>query len=313
MNRRDILKGLAALPMAGVLGCKPEEKPEPKQPAPSEMKIRTVQVLLEGAFAVVLQKGHPNRLVAFVPKAEAGQDDLAHDFFFNDPVKARPSATKDAAGYQFELSTNGLRGYSDTYVNPGFQDFLASTEKWKLPPREATIILPFPNSINFGGKPLDVTFNSKRTGMMPTNHILEYYVDEPEKVKMSCAELGGHCEASPHCPPGVLRFFFGTAPHVHNRDEERRAHAIKFFNFILSSSFPDLVEKYSLAKIGPSEDESQTPARSQPTSLLENSNRLLMPAVIGGPALAGRLLRVSETVDCQTGGIIVRTSSGPQG
>jgi hypothetical protein len=310
MNRRDILKGLAALPMAGVLGCRPEEKPEPKPPAPSEMRVRTVQILLEGAFAVVLQKSHPNRLVAFIPRAESGQDDLVHDFFFNDPAKARPSITKEPAGYQFELSTSGLRDYPDTYINPGFQDFLASTEKWKLPPRVATIILPFPNSINFGGKPLNATFNSKKTGMMPTNHILEYYVDEPEKVKMSCSELGGHCEASPHCPPGVLRFFFGAAPHIHNSEEKRRAHAIKFFNFILSSSFPDLVEKYSLAKIGPAEDESQAPARSQPTSALENSNRW-MPAVIGGAAQTGRLLRVSETVDCQTGGILVRTGSAP--
>ena len=257
MNRRDILKGLAALPMAGVLGCRTEEKPEP--PTSSEMKVRTVQVLLEGAFAVVLQKTQPNRLIAFIPRTESGQDDLDHNFYFNDPAKAKPPITKDAAGYQFELSTNGLRNYTDTYVNPGFQDFLASTEKWKLPPRIATIILPFPNSINFGGKPLDVTFNSKRTGLMPTNHILEYYVDEPEKVKMSCTELGGHCEASPHCPPGVLRFFFGAAPHVKHSDEKRLAHAVKFFNFILSSSFPDLVEKYSLAKIGLSEDESQTP------------------------------------------------------
>jgi len=308
MNRRDILKGLAALPVTGVLGCRPEEKP----PTPSEMRVRTVQVLLEGAFAVVLQKS-PNRLIAFIPRAESGQDDLVHDFFFNDPAKARPAVTNDAAGYQFELSTSGLRDYSDTYINPGFQDFLASTEKWKLPPRVATIILPFPNSINFGGKPLDVTFTSKRTGMMPTNHILEYYVDDPEKVKMSCTELGGHCEASPHCPPGVLRFFFGAAPHIHNSEEKRRAHAIKFFNFILSSSFPDLVEKYSLERIGRSEDESQTPARSQPTSLLKNSNTLLMPTVIGRSAQAGRLLRVSETVDCQTGGIIVRTSTKPTG
>lgn len=313
MNRRDILKGLAALPIAGVAGCKPEEKPEPKPPAPSEMRVRTVQILLEGAFAVVLQKGNPNRLVAFIPRAESGQDDLAHDFFFNNPAKPRPPVTKDAAGYQFELSTNGLRDYRDPYINPGFQDFLASTEKWKLPPRVATIILPFPNSINFGGRPLDVTFNSKRTGMMPTNHILEYYVDEPEKVKMSCTELGEHCEASPHCPPGVLRFFFGAAPHAQNSDEKRRAHAIKFFNFILSSSFPDLVEKYSLAKIGRSEDEPQTPPRSQPTSLSDSSNGAVVPAVIGGTARRGSFLRVSETVDCQTGGILVRTASSPLG
>jgi hypothetical protein len=66
-----------------------------------------------------------------------------------------------------------------------------------------------------------------------------------------------------------------------------------------------------LAKIGHAEDESQTPARPQSTSLSENSNRLLTPAVIGGSVRTGRILRVSETVDCQTGGIIVRTGAAP--
>lgn len=307
MNRRDILKALAAMPAAGVLGC----RHEPPNPTPSGMRVKTVQVLLEGAFAVVLHKNNPNRLTAFLPRAGSGQDDLVHDFFFNDPSKKKPPVTKDPAGYQFELSSNGLRSYAESYINPGFSDFLADTEKWILPARVATIILPFPNSINFGGRPLHVTFASGKKGLMPTNHILEYYVDEPDKVKMSCSELGGHCEPSPHCPPGVLRFFFGAAPEMKDEAGQRK-HAVDFFNFMLKTSFPELVEKYTLADVEPSEERnSQSPAKVQPTSLAATSANLLVPAVMTPNGQSARLLRISETVDCQTGGVIVRTNTAP--
>jgi len=310
MNRRDVLKALAAMPVTSALGCRHEEN-EPTNPAPSGVRVRTVQVLLEGAFAVVLHKNNPNRLTAFLPRADSGHDDLVHDFFFNDPSKTRPPVSKDPAGYQFELSSNGLRTYPETYINPGFSDFLADTEKWILPARVATIILPFPNSINFGGRPLHVTFASGRKGLMPTNHILEYYVDEPGKVKMSCPDLGGHCEPSPHCPPGVLRFFFGAAPQMKD-DAGQKKHAIDFFNFMLKKCFPDLVEKYTLAEIEPSEERnSQSPAKARPASMPQTSADLLIPAVMATEAQTARLLRVSETVDCQTGGLVVRTNTAP--
>jgi hypothetical protein len=312
MNRRDILKALAAMPVTSALGRRREEN-EPTSPAPSATRVRTVQVLLEGAFAVVLHKNNPNRLTAFVPRAESGHDELVHDFFFNDPSKPKPAVTKDPAGYHFELSTTGLRTYPETYINPGFSDFLADTEKWTLPARVATIILPFPNSINFGGRPLGVTFASHKRGMMPTNHILEYYVDAPEKVKMSCTALGGQCEPSPHCPPEVLRFFFGVTPQMKDEDGQRK-HAVDFFNFMLRKCFPELVGRYSVAEIDPSEErKSQTPGKARPTSSLQARSDLYMPAVIGVGEQRARLVPVSETVDCQTGGIIVRTNTGPQG
>jgi hypothetical protein len=309
MNRRDVLKALAVMPVSSAFGCRHEDR-EPTYSAPSGVKVRTVQILLEGAFALVLHKNDPNRLTAFVPRADSGRSNLDHDFFFNDPSKMRPAETKDPAGYQFELSTNGLRTYPEPYINPGFSDFLAETEKWILPARVATIILPFPGSINFGGRPLHVTFASGKKGLMPTNHILEYYVEEPDKVKMSCSEHGGVCEPSPHCPPGVLRFFFGVAPRV--KDEAgQRQHAVDFFNFTLRRCFPDLVEKLTISEIEPSEEHNtQKPPYARPTSMRTRDN-LLMPAVLSPELPEARLLRVSETVDCQVGGLIVRTNTAP--
>jgi hypothetical protein len=310
MNRRDVLKALAAMPLISALGCKSEDHQPPAVAPPSGARVRTVQVLFEGAFALVLQKNNPNQLTAFIPKADAGHD-LDHDFFFNDPVKAKAPTVKDPAGYNFKLSASGLRNYQESYVNPGFHDFLAETEKWILPARVATITLPFPNSINFAGRPLHVTFSSGKKGVMPTNHILEYYVDDPDKVKMSCSELGGGCEASPHCPPGVLRFFFGAAPQMKDEAAQRK-HAVDFFNFTLRKAFPDLVEKYSIIEIEPSEERTpQQPANARPSSMPQISADLFKSAVMRPDQTKARLLPVSETVDCQVGGILVRTSKPP--
>ena len=222
MNRRDVLKALAAMPIAGSLGCRHEEE-EPTNPAPSGIKVRTVQVLLEGAFAVVLHKNNPNRLTAFLPRADTGRDDLTHDFFFNDPSKPRPPVSKDPAGYQFELSSNGLRAYPESYINPvSLVTFWQTLKNGFCPPVWRRSYFRSQTASTSGGRPLHVTFASGRKGLMPTNHILEYYVDEPGKVKMSCPDLGGHCEPSPHCPPGVLRFFFGAAPQMKDEAGQRK-------------------------------------------------------------------------------------------
>ncbi len=261
-----------------------------------------MQILFEGAFALVLQKNNPNRLVAFVPRIDNDRD-LAHDFFFNDPLTPKMALEKEPAGYHFQLSGEGLRSYSDTYINPGLADFTAETEKWRLPDRIVTIELPFPNSINFTGRPLNVTFTSGKKGMMPTNYLLEYYVENAEKVQLMCSQLEGKCPASPNCPPGVLRFFFGVSPKV---KDDGPKHAVKFFNAVLRTSFPDLEARYQLSHVEPSEELRKNQAASV------NTPRLL-PAVVNSVTPAAYLVRASAVLDCQSAGIIVRTNTGPMG
>ncbi|HZI58465.1 MAG TPA: hypothetical protein VFF39_16915, partial [Verrucomicrobiae bacterium] len=132
MNRREIIKAIATVPLASAFGSCRDERASPREP---HKKIHTLQVLFEGAFALVLHKNNPNKLVAFVPKPDKGRRDLEHDFFFNDPGVARRPAEKDPAGYHFQFSGDGLRVNSDPYINPGFADFTADTEKWRLPER----------------------------------------------------------------------------------------------------------------------------------------------------------------------------------
>jgi len=306
MRRRELLKALATVPVASALGNCLQYRPTPTPtPSPSKEKIHTVQILLEGAFAVVLQKNKPNRLIAFVPRAEEEGHGLDHNFYFNDPWKGLPqevlkAARKAPEGMHFQLSEGGLRNYPETYVNPGFADFEAYTQKWHLPDRVVTLELPFPNSINFSGRPLRVEFTTGRSGHMPTNYILEYYVEEAERVTLTCPQLGGKCAPSPNCPPGVHRYFFGVAP----TEKENPKHAVDFYNFTIQRAFPDLCE-HLLAYIEPSEKN-----RGQTSGALRPK---LMPSVLNGDSPSAHLLRVSAVLDCQSIGPVVHTNAGPTG
>ena len=302
MRRREILKALATLPIASAVGNCLQYRPSPTPTPAKEKSVHTVQILLEGAFAVVLQKNNPNRLFAFVPRAEEESHGLDHDFFFNDPMsRLQPATGKDPAGYHFQLSEAGLRSYPETYVNPGFADFEAYTQKWRLPNRVVTLQLPFPNSINFSGRPLHVEFASGRPGFMPTNYILEYYVEEAEKVKLTCPQLGEKCAPSPNCPPGVLRYFFGVSP---TKKESPEKHAVEFFNFMLRRCFPEL-EEHLLSYIEPSEkSRGRTSSAARPR---------LMPGVLTTGSPSPHLLGVSAVLDCQLIGPVVHTNTASAG
>jgi len=304
MRRRELLKALATVPVASALGNCLQYRPTPTPTAtPSKEKIHTVQILLEGAFAIVLQKNKPNRLIAFVPRSEEESHGLDHNFYFNDLTQGLPqevlkAARKEPEGMHFRLSEAGLRNYPETYVNPGFADFEAYTQKWHLPDRVVTLELPFPNSINFSGRPLRVEFTSGRSGHMPTNYILEYYVEDAEKVTLTSPQLGEKCVPSPNCPPGVKRYFFGVAP----TEKENPKHAVEFYNSTIRRCFPDLCE-HLLAYIEPSEKN-----KGQNSGALRPK---LMPSVLNGDSPSAHLLRVSAVLDCQSIGPVVHTGAAP--
>ncbi|MGB9119364.1 MAG: hypothetical protein WCE73_01985 [Candidatus Angelobacter sp.] len=307
MRRREILKALATVPIASALGNCLQYRPSPTTTPSKEKDVHTVQILLEGAFAVVLQKNKPNRLIAFVPRSEEKDHNLEHNFYFNDPEspqEIRRTAGKDPAGYHFQLSEAGLRNYAETFVNPGFADFEAYTQKWRLPERIVTLELPFPNSINFSGRPLHVEFTSGRPGLMPTNYILEYYVEDASRVSLTCSQLGDKCAPSPNCPPNVLRYFFGVSPAKESArkddKDDAQEHAVSFFNFTIRQCFPEL-EEHLLKYIEPSEK-----SRRRTSSAIRPK---LMPGVMTPDAPSARLMEVSAALDCQSIGPLVRTST----
>lgn len=317
MNRRNLLKALGAMPLVSALeACgRGYSNPSPDR----ETKAHSLQILLEGPFAVVLQQ-KSRRLTAFVPLPDPARKDLAHEFYFNDPENGK-RADEKSKGFRFELNGDGLHTYpsSDVYINPDFNDFKAETEKWRIPPSLVVLDLPFPRSINFSGRPLRVKFGKnalKASGLMPTNYIFEYRIDEPGRVRLKC-EGSEHCEPSPHCPPGVMRYYFGVGPEIKD-PKTRQAHAVAFFNFMLARAFPDLAQKYELAEI----EESDYPmpgatsgGRAYPAGYERGREHgpVLMPTSLRRADAAPLLLPVSSLVECQVGGILVKTSSGAGG
>ncbi|MBZ5523445.1 MAG: hypothetical protein LAP21_14515 [Acidobacteriia bacterium] len=311
MNRRDLLKGLGALPFASALGC---HRPVTWSPPPTPSKVYSLQILIEGAFALVLQY-HSNTLLAFVPEPPPDRRELAHDLYFNDPKHPR-----EPGRYHFKLAADGLRPnsreYPDPYVDAGFKDFYDTLENWHLPASLVVLELPFPQSITFSGRPLKSTIKNhageSRTGFMPTNRILEYFVEDPALVKMSCPELKGRCEPSPHCPPGMLRYFFGVNPVM-----DSPGHAVNFFNFTMRTAFRELADQYQMIEIerkhsdhgsGPSHDKT-APGDSNDQS--NDKPPRMTPAVYDETMQRARLVTVASTVDCQSGGITVNTHTAP--
>jgi len=285
-----MLRGLGALPLAAAL--KSYGRMSPETSSESHAKTQTVQLLLEGAFTLVLER-NPNRITAFVPK----HPKIGHHVYFNDPEMALKEGS-----HRFTLSQEGLESYADPYVNPGFKDFVAHTDVWKRSVELITIELPFPNSINFSGRPLKVRFKAdRREGLMPTSHILEYYTKNFNHPKLSCPELGRECEPSPNCPPGVARYYFGVAPIGEHRDPE---HAKEFFNFILEQ-FPKLVRRLSLSYIapGPHSHHDDDKRGSVIREFVPNAN--VRSAVYDPAVNAPRVLRISEVLDCQLAGPII--------
>ena len=284
MNRRTLLKGFAAAPFASTLGFGRDKDDDDKRPRPASHKL---QVLLDGAFAVVIQRGKVNSILAFSPRDK----NEPHKFYFNDPDYEQPSE-KD---FNFELQAEGLRNNERTEISPGFEDFHATVKRWTLTKNFVAIKLPLPARISFSGHREQVVFKTKKTGWMPTNHILEYDVTNPAKIKMVCKELDRPCAPSKDSPQGLTRFFFEVGP-PHGTSQD---HAVNFFNDMLEASFKELVPAYSLSEILDKRD--QAPSRT--ARLVSADMRSTMP-----PA---RLLNASYTLDCKLGGFLANTSAPP--
>ncbi len=286
MNRRKLLQALAALPVVTVMSsCKREDDSNrPRQgSAPHQL-----QVLLDGAFAVVVQHDKSDSILAFSPKDKTEP----HQFYFNDPSHAQAVGQN----YNFELRPDGLRENKHTEIAAGLSDFRATVKDWKQTENFVAIKLPAPQKITFAGHRERVIFSSQKTGWMPTNHILEYEVSDPDQVKVICNELGKVCTPSEDSPSGLTRFFFEVGP----PRGTPRSHAVKFFNDLLSAAFPELVADYSLSDILDNRDE-QTSKTAR-----------LMSTVLTEDTAQAHLQNASYTLDCKVGGILIETFSSPR-
>ncbi len=310
MNRRQLLKGLGVLPIATAVGCTGEsQKPGPR--------CHILQITLEGAFAVVLRRQQSSyRVTAFSPASPSAPPpgtDCPKNLFPIEPHTFSFNGKPQPPGsYHFELSPEGLTLTPRPIIDIGFRDFTAETERWRLANNFVTIDLPSPKTISFLGQPDVVVFANPpgggRTGNMPSNHILEYQVEEPKAVKIRCSGLKDRCEPSPKSDSEVTRFSFAVGlPPQSDRDGH---HAVKFFNYLLCGFFPELVKNYSITHAAYGRGEN--PAGTRGATVSEPPGRMV-PAVLKYGEMRPRLMTVAQVVDCLSGGIIVTTNQGPLG
>ena len=290
MNRRDLLKAFAVIPVTStLLSC--EKKGDDK------LHGETLEIHLDGAFALVMQENKGNSLLAFSPRPKAG--DEQHLFAFNGSKKTEsPEKT-----YHFKLSLPGREGNQKPEINPGLNDFFFKTERWRVGDSLVTIELPAPDRITFSGHRTPVTFSADhRQAFMPLNHILKYEIKDSSQFKLECSQTSLRCDRAADSYPGVTRFFFEIGPKQTLDYEQAQLHAIRFFNYILQQSFPDLEKRFSLVE--------PYPGRQKQTQM---STPRLVPAVFQSGSVDGLLRPASYVVDCEFAGPLVSTRTPPQG
>jgi len=301
MHRRDVLKALATIPLAGMLSSCRDRRNEEKPP-------ETLEIHLDGAFAVVIQEFDNNSILAFSPRPQPA--DIQHKLYLNGDRKA----VELGKANEFHLSQEGLeekRGERNKVeINRGLDDFFFRTENWRVGDSLLTIKLPAPKRITFSGQRIPVTFKSDgRHAWMPTNHILEYDVRNSASIKLDCNGLEVKCASSSDSYPGVTRYFFEIGPEQPMPHDKSLEHAIKFYNYILQQSFPDLVEKFSLFDPYGERNNNQ-PGINKPRAAV--ANPLLMSAGFQYGTQSSHLRQISYIIDCESAGLVAGTRTPPK-
>lgn len=190
MNRRDLLRGLASLPVASVLAScstksnSADSEPQSRPSTAAAQPITTLKVVLDGSFAVVFDRRTPTRITAVIPH----DPDKMHEFYLNNPYQQIDNGQDPSHSYSFQLSPKGLEENRTKrpYIDQCFRDFTRTTDVWKKEKYFVTVDLPEPDVISFIPPTVPVTFKlNHRSAMMPLNHVLRYRVQEAAAIEMT--------------------------------------------------------------------------------------------------------------------------------
>jgi len=320
---------MLALPVASALGCHAENKEnkenESSQGASSEKGV--LRVVLNGAFAIVIQKNGRNRLRIFSPKELSN----LHEFYFNDPT--RPESKNQT--HNFELLPDGLQVSTRApEIDTALAAFNLGTDLWCQDEYFITIDVPAPARIGFMPPLHRAVLANDGPIQVPSNFVLEYRISDPAKVRMVSQDMketpplyfsdlvkryGGVCgekvneKSKSECdqmkrryesgfPGSAPGYFFGVGL-AYNRHDP--LHALQFFNQRILASFPHLVRKLELKSIDSS-------SGNQSRSAID-SNSQLIPALWQPAMNAARLRQVGSVVDCTIAGPIITFPVGVGG
>src|SRR5947209_7242154 len=326
MNRRDLLRGLASLPVASVLGsCSTRSNPAVPEPqsrpgTAAAQPITTLKVILDGSFAVVFDRRTPTRITAVIPH----DPEKMHEFYLNSMYKPIDTGQDPSHTYSFQLSSKGLEENRARrpYTDQCFRDFTRTTDVWKREKYFVTLDLPVPDVITFIPPTVPVTFKmNHRSAMMPLNHVLRYRVQDAAAIQMlregaqpvkpardaefnkefygwcrepktagqkeSCGQMRQY--SSDWFEENAITFYFAVG---HSRYQETspnmQYHAENFFNNVLLRSFPRVQRELEL-EVGTAKT-------------LDYRGGQVVPAVWRPEIPQPRLVPVASIIDCRVGG-----------
>jgi len=326
MNRRDLLRGLASLPVASVLSsCSTKTNPavpEPQSPSSTAAQpIPSLKVILDGSFALVFDRGNPTRIPAFIPP----DPDKMQEFYRNNFSTPIDNGQDPSHTYNFQLPSKGLEENraKRPYTDQCFRDFTKVTDVWKREKYFVTLELPVPDVITFVPPAVPVTFKlNHRSAMMPLNHVLRYRVQDAAAVQMTregsqpvkpvrdsefaqefyrwCKDpktggRSGHCNqmqehSSDWFEENAMTFYFavGRSQYRETSPASAKYHAENFFNNVLLRSFPKVQRELEI--------------ETGTTRTFDYRERQTLPAVWQPQMAPPRLMLVASTVDCTVGG-----------
>lgn len=227
MNRRDVLKGIATLPIAGgpAVYAKLCGGP-PSCPAAANL----IQIVLDGPFSVVLQTASPTSdditgVLAFTPVEPNG----AH------LIKLNGVPLDERKQHHFTLKISGYTPPLHPCISSAFNDFCNDHTKFNPLASDMFVALKLPCPKNIttdivNVPPLSVTVGGSPRSM-PQNHVLEYDVPMGSSVIMDYRESG-----HPATPVGNTFLFEVGMDHP----DTDCSHAKDFFNHSTLPFFPDL-------------------------------------------------------------------------
>jgi hypothetical protein len=230
MNRRDVIKAMAALPIASASqGLASICGTSPCTSQPGSLKI-----ILEGPFAVVLDTANAYHVTAFTPRHNS-----EHCFLFN-------GAYQDLQyKYRFQLLPSGLKSMSgkSPCIDQNLSHLCAEHSHFNSSAKHhlMTLDLPCPQRIFASSlsRSVTLTFADATTMQMPMDYVLEYDIDNQNLIKM----LGWQGDDQSTLQDNNLTFKFevGLPKLLGGGDPDLDgSHACDFHNHSLLPYFSDL-------------------------------------------------------------------------
>jgi len=223
----------------------------------------TIQVYLEGPFAIVLQKAsdnpcHVEFVKAFVPvhhHSMAGQMGCGHvaQHEFHNHEKSLGNDDGETH-FKLKLEISGLECCTAARaIEPGFQHFNFATDLWDQGPERKNFVeiaLPCPDRVLHSRKAVPVVFSSGRFGTMPLHHILEYQIANPNETFKIGITKNNQTLDDISLEKKSNRFALQVGLKKDTPEAEANAHALHFYNDVLLARFPRLLADQTLRYIG---------------------------------------------------------------